>query len=62
MSRRLRMRHTPDLPMVTSWYRFRHIAISSGPQIDELHPAISTWVALGPVLGRLASRSSGGLG
>ncbi len=32
MSRRLRMRQTPDLLMVTSWYRLRYIPIFSGPK------------------------------
>lgn len=32
MSKRLRIRHTPDLLIVTSWYRLRYIAIFSGPK------------------------------
>lgn len=32
MSRRFRMRRTPDLLRVTSWYRLRYTAISSGPK------------------------------
>jgi hypothetical protein len=56
-SSRLRIRHTPDLEMLTSWQRAEYMAISAGPKRyfrrrSKILPTMSTCVAFGLAFGR----------